>query len=810
LGAPNEVKLEQLELLPFWSEALLEPEREQEAPPLESPPASPIVVTFYSFRGGVGRSTALGITAGLLARQNYRVVIVDLDLEAPGISFLLIGDAQSDEAKSKDGVLDFLYQRSLTPQTNTPDLNDCVVPLSYKGPGRGEVFLIQAGSLDDEYVHKLADLSWHRLYKTDPNPVDEFLNAIKQELNPDAILIDSRTGFAEEGAVSLMSLADACVICLSPNLQNLAGLEIVLKALSKTKAATGRPNVKFLLSPLAAVPAGVRRSWISHFENWLQDTFVLEKGQVVEDLYSTVSYNPNILTLASLLNDVPPELAESYRPLAEFIATGLPSKELLTANVQSLGLQGKVILQELLNQSFPSAAQDISADQLPDLFQRTGDFPKFLRKTTSLTLGAKGTGKSVLFRLFVETANEAKHLAGPDASLQQTRFLPVHGKPTTSPIILTSSDFKAFAKRSGGKGPDWQAFWVAYAVLTLSYQLRSELPEEIVASPLPAIFSQAVIPHTQIVDWLSRFASTSDAVTIGADVLRRIDNWLKEQQQSVWLFYDELDVAFDSQDRNPALVALLEWWLESGVGFSRLLPKILLRGDIWENLTFTNKSHYFSKLITLEWEEEDLWRLALRRTMRASRTLAKVINTRFGATVENLDNLSLGQLRDATGVLWGSRMGKGQKAYSYNWVRTRISDARGDAFPRSLGLLLETAIQRENRYAQPYSDDCLIRPRALIDSIDDVSAQRVAEVMAEYPDLREELEALRDERSPIEFSRLGQLWDHQGPALSDKISLAIQAGVFEDRTAKDAVNDKVYAVAELYLYGLGMKRKGQK
>jgi hypothetical protein len=98
----------------------------------------------------------------------------------------------------------------------------------------------------------------------------------------------------------------------------------------------------------------------------------------------------------------------------------------------------------------------------------------------------------------------------------------------------------------------------------------------------------------------------------------------------------------------------------------------------------------------------------------------------------------------------------------------------------------------------------------LIDSIDDVSAQRVAEVRAEYPDFQAQLEALRDERSPIEASRLGQLWGLQGPDLSEKISLAIQAGVFEDRTAKDVVNDKVYAVAELYLYGLGMKRKGQK
>jgi len=50
-------------------------------------------VTFYSFRGGVGRSTALGLVAGILATEKKRrEVILDFDLEAPGISILLDPD----------------------------------------------------------------------------------------------------------------------------------------------------------------------------------------------------------------------------------------------------------------------------------------------------------------------------------------------------------------------------------------------------------------------------------------------------------------------------------------------------------------------------------------------------------------------------------------------------------------------------------------------------------------------------------------------------------------------------------------------
>ncbi len=43
------------------------------------------VVTFYSYKGGVGRSMALANVAALLAREGKRILVVDWDLEAPGI-----------------------------------------------------------------------------------------------------------------------------------------------------------------------------------------------------------------------------------------------------------------------------------------------------------------------------------------------------------------------------------------------------------------------------------------------------------------------------------------------------------------------------------------------------------------------------------------------------------------------------------------------------------------------------------------------------------------------------------------------------
>ncbi|MCK4500705.1 AAA family ATPase [Candidatus Babeliales bacterium] len=72
----------------------------------------PIIITFYSFRGGVGRSMAMLNTGCLLAQSGRRVLLVDFDLEAPDLTRLIDRqDMLKPKAKPSNpkGVVDILH-----------------------------------------------------------------------------------------------------------------------------------------------------------------------------------------------------------------------------------------------------------------------------------------------------------------------------------------------------------------------------------------------------------------------------------------------------------------------------------------------------------------------------------------------------------------------------------------------------------------------------------------------------------------------------------------------------------------------------
>ena len=85
---------------------------------------SPVVVAFYSLRGGVGRSTALAYTAQLLARAGHTVLCVDMDLEAPGLAALF---GKEQEVLPGKGVVALLQSFEMGSE---PDVVDHVIRLS--------------------------------------------------------------------------------------------------------------------------------------------------------------------------------------------------------------------------------------------------------------------------------------------------------------------------------------------------------------------------------------------------------------------------------------------------------------------------------------------------------------------------------------------------------------------------------------------------------------------------------------------------------------------------------------------------------
>ncbi len=807
--------------LPLWSDILISPEPEE---PKESDEEdifqAPLIATFYSFRGGVGRSTALGLVAGILATEKKRrVVIVDFDLEAPGISILLESDIEPINQENY-GVLDYLYQRFLTPEENFPPIESCIYQVELKA--RGELFLVPVGEYDENYIHRLAELDRGTLqafYRRENNPVEQLIEDIKEQLNPDVILIDARPGFNDTSAIALLDLADLGIICFSPTDQSFKGLSWIVQTVRKQYQYRGKPDLRFVLTPMPAVAAEQRQIWISKVEDWIEENWIEDYRRVpsytiVSELYYEVNYNPNISTLSSLVNDLPQSLLDNYLSIAEVIDASLPDiKPSLTTDTITDKATKRTILDEL---NFVAAtAQDIEPENIPKIFQRTEDFPKFLSDKNWLIRGAKGTGKSLLFRLFVEQPEEAKKLAGYYIDFSNVNFIPGHGKTTIKSSILEGTALASYEREVGDDC--WNYFWLNYALLQLC-SFWPELQSLVnINENLKGLIATEKPRSADIVSWLVEQAKSSTASLETFDQLRDINSWLQENNRQVWLLYDELDTGFgysqeDYQRRRKALEALLAWWLESGIGLKYIVPKIFLREDIWNQLNFTNKGHYVSgRSLELKWEEADLWRLVLRQVLNNSRSLRQTINHESGVKVERLENIELEQLRKSIETLWGEKMGGRNRSYTYNWVRTRTADSQNYSFPRSLILLLEEAVKIEKRNSKEYTDERILRPKSLIDALPEVSRQRVDEVRNEYPELEKLLDKLQGERSPIDENRLTEKWKIEGKELTARLKDMIEAGIFQKYLRrKEPSPSPLYSVAELYLSGLGMTRKGQR
>jgi MinD-like ATPase involved in chromosome partitioning or flagellar assembly len=172
------------------------------------------VVTFYSYKGGVGRSFTLANVAVLLARWGHRVLTVDWDLEAPGLHHyfrpLLLRTPRGGVIDLAD---DFL--------AGADHPSDHAIPLDLAE--EGSVALLAAGRQDASYTARVQSLDWEGLYC---QGFAEFLERCRAEWteNYDFVLIDSRTGISDSGGICTAHLPDWLVVLFTANQQSVEGV----------------------------------------------------------------------------------------------------------------------------------------------------------------------------------------------------------------------------------------------------------------------------------------------------------------------------------------------------------------------------------------------------------------------------------------------------------------------------------------------------------------------------------------------------------------------------------------------------------
>ena len=175
--------------------------------------------TFYSYKGGVGRTLCLANVATLLARWGWNVLCIDMDLEAPGLAKYfapLLG-----RKEITGGVVDWLTD--VWEGQNVDSWRDRVIPIEDSSLS-GKLSLLPAGNpTDHNYLSKVQALDWTALYqrRNMGQLLEDFKTTVREDY--DIVLIDSRTGVSDSGGICTIQLPDTITFFFTPNEQSLYG-----------------------------------------------------------------------------------------------------------------------------------------------------------------------------------------------------------------------------------------------------------------------------------------------------------------------------------------------------------------------------------------------------------------------------------------------------------------------------------------------------------------------------------------------------------------------------------------------------------
>jgi HEAT repeat protein/MinD-like ATPase involved in chromosome partitioning or flagellar assembly len=209
------------------------------------PNRSGTIVTFYSYKGGTGRTMALVNLAWVLATNQKKVLLIDWDLEAPGLHRYLKPFLIDPDLQITPGLIDYVWDLAgsrLAPITdatvaseNVPELETYVVGLDWNFTGEGSIAFVPAGQQNEAYSHRVNTFDWNNFYERLGG--GKHLNAVRNALRRDYdyVLIDSRTGVSDTSGICTVQMPDMLVVCFTLNHQSVRGAAAVAESVQRQR-----------------------------------------------------------------------------------------------------------------------------------------------------------------------------------------------------------------------------------------------------------------------------------------------------------------------------------------------------------------------------------------------------------------------------------------------------------------------------------------------------------------------------------------------------------------------------------------------
>lgn len=708
--------------------------------PAPLPSEAPLVFAFHSFKGGVGRTVhALALAQALADRRNS-VLLVDADLEAPGISWLLEGRLPNPPVS----FADFLALIHGDPDPSALEstalvasrLQDALINGMYVLPAFRSSRMFHA--LDIRPEHLLQG-------RKDPFCLLNLLASLGQSLGVAAVVVDLRAGLSELAAGMLLDPRTFRVFVTSFSGQSLRGTELVLELLAK-RAPSSEDAHPVPVVVLNQAPAQLQGSDVL---TGVEERLLLAVSKSVnKDLYAAdvlrgpTWFDAALLTLPAAWDEALAAIRKS--PARDTI---LPLAQLVPPPQRSLALR------------VPDGGQDPFREDLAEtagrlVFAEQGEGEDFLpisplrrlsadhrsQLPVSVVVGAKGAGKT--FTYFQVARRETWRAFVADAGAEKT---------TVDAVIFPVLQ----PKHISGKAPG-----------VLDRARKSAINALALDSPLDYFELQDTIHGWLKEDlhegqwrenWLDLVAWAVGFRVRQRGAGRELSPRLAGHNKRLLLLFDGLEDLFQDVTTDPsqkvALRSLLievPNWLEQQPDRS-IGVLVFVRRDMVSAALPQNSGQLLARYqpYALRWDKVE----ALRLVAWISRQAGLFQEP---PSVEQIRDMEEEVLTEALVPLWGRKLGndRSREGRSAEWVLAALSDFLGQIQARDVVRLLHLGALKSLGNTQ--WTDRVLAPGAVREAVAACSRAKIEEISQEnaaLKDIFEKLAPLSPDRRSVPFTR---------------------------------------------------------
>lgn len=695
------------------------------------------VIAFHSYKGGVGRTLSLlaFMKAWSSLSSNKKLLIIDSDIEAPGITWLA-----GDMDESMFSYLDLLeiIQGHDTIEEIIKLISNKVGDLTIKI--ETELRMVEHIVLPTyRYTEQLLDMysspesivnSYNKKYI-----LAEVFSRLGENLGAEAVLVDLRAGISEFSAPILFDPRVKKYIVTSTSYQSVKGTELLLQQLNK-----GLPISENALLPevfLSMVQKGFNTTdIISTLVSVYDKNDTDKENSLTDNLITELPFASELVHLGSLKHIMESlEGRDFYKNIYSLVQNNYVLEEKRKDNQVSLSRDEIIQKIHSLSKNQINAEGNIAFNVL--MTQPIKSLIKKFSGSLPLTIimGAKGSGKTFLYREILRSQYWENFLLRFDKNNYDNNY---NNKSTTMVLPLLASKtaigFNEILKR---------------AIDNFNVDLNCKISDSFWVDNEKKVIRYARMEHDSL-DWLEFWKKLLLGALEDSNTLEDMERKLEAHGRKLVFLIDGLEEIFtntlSSKTEKNAVIALCqELVIELKTRYKNIGCIVFLRKDLARNSIEVNFEQFNTlyKSVELNWSKEEAWRLVVWLVSQA-------VPGFYKEEVE-IDIASPDIIEKNLVKLWGNKLGKANsnEAYASRWILAALSDFNGQLQARDIIRFLQYATEEvgKNIYEDRY-----IMPSEIKKAVPKCSSYKISEIKQEILALKPILDKL--EGAPSEMKTL--------------------------------------------------------